>query len=1187
MNGKTPMERHNNAYFAWEALLKLLASVVITRFASKSIATPVPEEILRPLLRPSTGHWWSFVRELCHRIEPSDDPEIAKLGRVLFGETLHDVPRVAGLATSLRQSSGGRNAARVSVHLDEVFANLIRYRNTEFGHGAPGQKDAHVYDQMARILLLAMVEATEKTGVFSRSRLELIVDVRQSSSGGWRVERFELSGETPRRLEPIKVPDADRSDLPRSHCVYFASREDAADIRPTRLFPLVSYDDSSDEFYFLNGQRGRNRAEYLCYTTGKVVSVDSSVDDLYSLLARLTGKKADESVVQDWAGGDKVDETHQDSIAGSDAKRWIGDYALESKLGFGTMGVVYRAWQPSLSRHVALKCLLQSGEPKSEARFDREIRALGRVEHPNLVKIYSSGADGDQWYYAMELVDGADLGSILDHLTEADPSDLDETRWSHAITAACEVSKSRERPVSSPSSEDGLDNAPENSDERIPPVDNRVRALDSDIRASRPEHVRHVVSLIRQVASAAHALHEAGVLHRDIKPANIMITPDGDHAILMDLGLAKIVDDDGRLSRTRQFIGTPRYASPEQIIAPATIDRRSDVYSIGATLWELLTLKPLFSASDASPEHELFARIPYEEPERPRRINKAVDGDLESIVLKCLSKDRTERYGMASEIESDLARWERGEPVTAQPPTLPYLLRKFARRHRWPIIGALLALVVLTIGVIGAFVRIDSEREAAEQAKYQALQSQERAEREERKAKKESDRARKAESDAKVALSRLSDATQRIDEIHGVLADIIGSSRTDVRRLHTRRRDHPLPSYVLGYLLDELKGLPERERAVWEDSLDQLDERQSSFLFIFLVKRLQSMGGYTASDLHESLVHEKPALSELLSVSGASLPAFQLMMAEYYVDEDESMARGILNSLDDRIIVDKTRKAAKKMLHARLEHFGGNVGRALELFEAAVSKAPGVGHFLEWYGDALVEAGRWSAARDIYSRAIETGWDSARLRTQRAHMSLHLSSTNGPTGNEIRREGINDAQTDCQRAVDMDAHYSPAHAVCLRANQAPDRSDESLSLCETILPEALTDLTTVRKCARTFERKSRRERAIRLNELAIALGEKDALIHNRIAWMLATCKPPDVDPQVALEHAELALWKLHDHQAAVYDTKAAALATSGRFSEAIDSQMKAIQVAPEGSSHRRMTERLNKYQAGKAHKRCW
>src|SRR5205814_488837 len=156
---------------------------------------------------------------------------------------------------------------------------------------------------------------------------------------------------------------------------------------------------------------------------------------------------------------------------------------------------------------------------------------------------------------------------------------------------------------------------------------------------ARRDYVRHIVTLIEQIAGAAHALHEHGIIHRDIKPGNAMVNDAGDKVVLMDLGLAQLVDDsEGRLTRTRQFVGTLRYASPEQVLAAGRLDRRSDVCSLGATLWELLTLRPLFGADEQTPMPDLMLRIQTTDPQRPRKHNPRGPVDLEAIRVQCLGK---------------------------------------------------------------------------------------------------------------------------------------------------------------------------------------------------------------------------------------------------------------------------------------------------------------------------------------------------------------------------------------------------------------------------------------------------------------------------------------------------------------------------------------------------------------------
>ena len=254
-----------------------------------------------------------------------------------------------------------------------------------------------------------------------------------------------------------------------------------------------------------------------------------------------------------------------------------------------------------------------------------------------------------------------------------------------------------------------------------------------------------MVELVRQAALAAHALHEAGVIHRDIKPGNIVVTADGQQAVLMDLGLAQLADEvEGRLTRTRQFVGTLRYASPEQVLAVGRLDRRSDVYSLGATLWELLTLRPIYGATDQTPTPDLMRRIQYEEPGRVRKHHPAVASDLEAIVAKCLEKDANRRYTSAAELAADLGRWQRGELVTAQPLTLRYVAGKYVRRHRWRIAIAAGLVLLIAAGIIAEYARMKQARDEYRRQRNMARELQARADQSAEEARQASEGLRTA-----------------------------------------------------------------------------------------------------------------------------------------------------------------------------------------------------------------------------------------------------------------------------------------------------------------------------------------------------------------------------------------------------------------------------------------------------------
>ena len=578
----------------------------------------------------------------------------------------------------------------------------------------------------------------DRLGTLAGRRLLFLADVRRHASGRWLVERYELMGEAPRRLESLDLPDGEsvRRLLPER--VYLESSalgpssplhgdvttgpdekvegkgQRASDHAPrtVSLHPLLVYEADDGEVLFLNARRGLQRIDYLSYSTGREVGRADLASEQCELLARVLHLPVDARSVAGWAARSQTEE-QADGVPEERpaAPRRLAEFELLSELGRGGMGVVYRAWQPSLGRQVAVEALYRTGDPKAEARFAREIRALGHVEHPHLVKIFTSASEGEQWFYAMELVEGATLAAVCEKLQgrSSHPETVDFQAWQEAVSTVCAEARQAEKPLSeNPASGGGT-----------------LHATTTDLESDAPRsllrlgqsYVRQVVELVRQVAKAAHALHERGILHRDVKPGNIMVTADGHQAVLMDLGLAQIADEvGGRLTKTRQFVGTLRYASPEQVLAVGGLDRRSDVYSLGATLWELLTLRPMFSATEQTPTPELMRRIQVEEPERPRKYHPGLSRDLEAIVLKCLEKDRGRRYATSRELVRDLERYQAGEPVRARP--VGGLQRAWRWCRRNPAVAGMLAVLALVIlgslaGLTALYLNSERQRQVA------------------------------------------------------------------------------------------------------------------------------------------------------------------------------------------------------------------------------------------------------------------------------------------------------------------------------------------------------------------------------------------------------------------------------------------------------------------------------------------
>jgi serine/threonine protein kinase/formylglycine-generating enzyme required for sulfatase activity/dienelactone hydrolase len=340
-------------------------------------------------------------------------------------------------------------------------------------------------------------------------------------------------------------------------------------------------------------------------------------------------------------------------VVGLEPNLQIGDFRLERRLGCGGMGVVYQAMQLSLHRRVALKVLplgLAAG-PSAVERFHREARAAAKLHHPNIVTIFAEGAERNVCYFAMEMIDGENLDHII--------ADLRRAR-----------AQRRGGTVSEPGAAPGAE--PDNQAEGATNLPCVLR----DCTCSH-EYFRAIARLIAEVAEALSYAHSQGVIHRDVKPSNLMLSGNG-RLILLDFGIARICEERGT-TLTGAFVGTPRYMSPEQIAGgQEKPDHRSDVYSLGVTLYELLTLESPF---EGDTQHQVIGQILSKEPRRPRQIDRHIPTDLETICGKAMAKEASRRYRTAGELADDLRRYLDGHVIRAKRPGVTRGLIKFVRRH--------------------------------------------------------------------------------------------------------------------------------------------------------------------------------------------------------------------------------------------------------------------------------------------------------------------------------------------------------------------------------------------------------------------------------------------------------------------------------------------------------------------------
>jgi serine/threonine protein kinase len=360
----------------------------------------------------------------------------------------------------------------------------------------------------------------------------------------------------------------------------------------------------------------------------------------------------------------------------------LGDFEIQQELGRGGMGVVYLAQQRSLQRRVALKMLPFAAilEPNQIARFHTEAQAAASLHHPNIVPVYSVGCERGVHYYSMQYIDGQTVEAFLDSLRQGKASQ-------HSWTDSCSTSQAAEQ------------------------VESVANGIQSTRRTSKStQYIRQIAGKMAQVAMALNFAHSRGVIHRDIKPSNLMIDRQG-NLWLTDFGLARIQDGQS-VTIDGDLVGTLRYMSPEQANGQThLVDHRADIYAFGVTLYEMLTLRYAFDGSDRL---QVMAAIQRAKPVGPRSINPSIPADLETIVAKCMSPEKDERYKTAGELADDLYRFLNYQPIAARRPSVADRLGKWAlRKKKWVAVAGL-ALLMLAIGSMAFTFFILQQRNRAE-----------------------------------------------------------------------------------------------------------------------------------------------------------------------------------------------------------------------------------------------------------------------------------------------------------------------------------------------------------------------------------------------------------------------------------------------------------------------------------------
>jgi serine/threonine protein kinase/Tfp pilus assembly protein PilF len=350
----------------------------------------------------------------------------------------------------------------------------------------------------------------------------------------------------------------------------------------------------------------------------------------------------------------------------------LGDFRLVREIGRGGMGVVYEAVQLSLGRRAAVKVLplAASVDEKHLARFQHEAQAAAQIDHPHIVPVFAIGQERGIHYFAMQLIVGQSLAEMIAAMRD-------------------EAGVGGQHPA-----------------------------------AESLEHVQAVARMGVQAAEALNAAHEIGVVHRDVKPSNLLLDEKG-KVWITDFGVARCKSSSS-LTETGYVVGSIPYMSPEQALGqPALVDQRTDIYSLGVTLYELATLR---HPGEGSAHAETAIEYHRSQWRRPRCWNSAIPVDFENIILKAMAEAREDRYNTAQELADDLRRFLEGKPILARPPTLSSRIEKWARRHQRALAATVGVLAVALCGLVASLFLIANERAEKDKAYRLAMENRQRAE---------------------------------------------------------------------------------------------------------------------------------------------------------------------------------------------------------------------------------------------------------------------------------------------------------------------------------------------------------------------------------------------------------------------------------------------------------------------------
>ena len=492
-------------------------------------------------------------------------------------------------------------------------------------------------------------------------------------------------------------------------------RTNASDILATRFDGLASQ--------FSNQLRNGELPDIETYVRNNR-DLEERIRKLFPILEMM---ESDGSSPDNWSNVESIENLLSDYVESPPSKE-LGDFRIIREIGRGGMGIVFLAEQKSLGRQVALKLLPESAnfDVRRRKRFQQEARASAMLHHTNIVQVFDIGQHKGQSYLVMQLIDGSPLSEFL---IEMESGELPNASTpSEVFRVASTTVKTKVAGAMEDTDRSHVDEFEKQASGRMR-TDAMLNSCDAESQGlSQQTTARNlesgyfltVAEMGIQVSEALAHAHAKGVLHRDIKPSNLLID-EAAQVWVTDFGLAKTLESPD-LTATGEVVGTLRYMSPEQL--KGTFDERSDIFALGLTLYELLTLKPAYHSND---REALITEAMEASPRKIRAINPAVPLDLATIVQKCIRRDARYRYQTANELCDDLTRFCNDQPIAARPPGTIEKSIRWCKRN--PVVSCLTAGLIMSLiaGIAGVTFQwqetkaalqksIDSNRVAEEQS---------------------------------------------------------------------------------------------------------------------------------------------------------------------------------------------------------------------------------------------------------------------------------------------------------------------------------------------------------------------------------------------------------------------------------------------------------------------------------------